>query len=478
MKTFTKEELRSFEKFLQSPFLKPARDTTELYNYIIKCYPDYDDLKLEKEKIYKKLFAGESFNEKKILNLIYDLTKAAEDFLAYSTIMKDEVDFLLNLSKGYLNKNLSDESHRVNKMIEKKLKPGFSPDKDYISKFRRLTFLKSSYYIENIDYENLLVAKRKYFEALAVQFIIDYSETVSAKIPAMETYGKNLESDFINSVIESFDLDKLLKMLEKSDYENKHFIILHYYLLKMNDDKSYKFYFQLRDTFYELLNLLDREEKCFIFSHLVNYCSQNYGSTKEDFRSEIFEVYKKMLENDCYSLSENEYMQELTYRNILLSAIALKEFDWVGNFSEKYSTALQPEYRDDLKNLSYAYIHFSKKEFEKALERVSKINHEFFLFKSDLKNLMLKIYYEMEYYEQAFSMIDSYKHFLSYTNEITKSYKVLFSDFLGYYMMLLKIKCGESKELPSFIKKQIQKNSEVVNRIWLLEKAEELSKVF
>ena len=54
IRTFTKEELKSFEKFLQSPFLRPARDTTGLYNYIIKYFPEYDPENLEKKKIYKK----------------------------------------------------------------------------------------------------------------------------------------------------------------------------------------------------------------------------------------------------------------------------------------------------------------------------------------------------------------------------------------------------------------------------------------
>jgi len=56
IRTFSKEELKSFEKFLQSPFLKPARDTSKLYQYIIKFYPDYEASKLEKEKVFKKLF--------------------------------------------------------------------------------------------------------------------------------------------------------------------------------------------------------------------------------------------------------------------------------------------------------------------------------------------------------------------------------------------------------------------------------------
>ena len=474
IKTFTKEELKSFEKFLQSPFLKPARDTSDLYYYIIKFFPDYETSKLEKEKIFAKIFKGESYNEKKILNLIFELTKAAEDFLAFNTIMNDEVEFLLNLSKGYIEKNLSDESNRVNRLIEKKLKPALSPGKDYISKFRRLNYLKSIFFMENHDYENYLMGVKKYFETSAVQFIIDYTEIVGSIGPAMNTYGINIKSKFIESVIQSFDLEKILEVLEKSEFENKHMILLHYYLLKTNLEPENKLHYEmLRDLFYELLPSFEREDKCTIFNQLTNYCTRK---NNKEFLAEGLKVYKAMLENDAYSVSENEYMQIPLYRNIIQFCISLEETEWFEFFIDNYSKFLHPEHRKDLRNYSFAYLYFIKKEFDKSLESVSEINQELFLFKPDLRNLMLKIYYEVNYIEPAFSLVDSYKHFLSNTNEVTNSFKEKYTKFLNFYFQLLKIKIKQSKEHPSYYKEMIEKEKELINKIWLLEKAEELIK--
>ena len=475
IRTFTKEELKSFEKFLQSPFLRPARDTTGLYNYIIKFYPDYDNSKLEKERVFEKIFKGESYNEKKLLNLIFDLTKAAEDFLALSTLMEDETEFLLNLSKGYSNKNLTDESNRVNKLIEKKLKPGFSTSKDYVSKFRRLSYLKSNYFTGINDFGNLIETKKSYFEASAVQFIIDYTHIIGTVIPAQDTYGKNIKGEFIETIMKSFDLDMIMKAMEKSDLKTKHLILLHYYLLKINLEKNNpEYYFLLRDVFYELLPDFDREEKCMIFNDLVNFCVQNYERDTGSFKKEIFDVYKKMLENKAYSLSENEYMQVMIYRNIVLSSITLRELKWLEHFIKSYTDCLQPEYREDLRNISYANLYYIQKEYEKALSWASKINNEFFLFKFDLKNMLLIIYYELDYFESAFSMVDSYKHYLSNSKEITPFYKVPLNNFLKLYFDLLKIKSRQGKETASFVKNKIKKESQLISKNWLLEKADQL----
>jgi len=478
IRTFSKDELKTFEKFIKSPFFRPARNISMLYDYIIKFYPDYDSIKLEKRVVFKKLFSAEGFNEKKISNLIYDLTKAAEDFLAHNTLKDDRIEYLLNLSKGYLVKNLPNESFSIDKIIEKKLQPGFSPGKDYISKLRRLTYLKSFYYTENNDFKNIIECKKNYFEASAVQFIVDYIEIVSSQKTAKNTYGKNLENYFIDSIVKSFNIEKLLKLLEKSDYTNKFLIALHYFRLKTNQEpENLSYYFLLRDLFYDNLSNFDREEKYFIFNHLVNYCVQKIGKNFEDFKKEGLEVYKKMLENNAFSFSKSEHMQAMTYRNIVQFCYTVRETKWLEYFIEKYSGFLNPEQREDLRHLSYAYLYFTKNEFEKALIMISKINHEFFIFKADLKNLTLKIYYELSYFEQAFSMVYSYKNFLKKNNELTKPFKEIYKNFLTYYFDLLKIKSQQSKEKPTFIKNKIEKEDKVLSKRWLLEKADQLIKV-
>ncbi|MDZ4711825.1 MAG: hypothetical protein SGI89_05815 [bacterium] len=477
IRTFSKEELKSFRKFLESPFLKPARNTISLFDYIAKYYPEYHEKDIKKEKVFGKLFKGEDYNEKKLFNLIFDLTKAAEDFLAHNTLKEDETEFLLNLSKGYLNKNLKDESFRVNKLIQKKLRPGFSPSLDYVSKLRRLTHLQGAYFIQKNDFGNLIGSKVNYFEVSAIQFIIDLSEIMSIKKPAMNTYGNNMESLMVDAITQSFDIKNLLSILERSNYDKKSLITLHYYILKIYEEPdNVSYYYKLRDTFYNSLEEYDREERCLVFSKLVNYCVPRSVGDMVEFKKEGLEVYKRMVSSNSYSFFEDDYMDVVNYRNIVQYCISLKDTVWLETFLEMYSDKIQPGIRDDLKNLSFASLYFIKCEYEKALVECSKINNEFFLFKTDFKTLMLKIYYELEYFEQAYSLIDSYKHFLANSKEIPDSFREIIGNFVKYYSDILKIKSHSSKESPEFIKQKIEKESKIVNKSWLIEKSNELLK--
>ncbi|MFZ1323296.1 MAG: hypothetical protein WAT71_17205 [Ignavibacteria bacterium] len=478
LSTFDEEELNSFKKFLLSPFNKSKRNIGSLLNYLISIRLEFNSEKSNKEFVFKKLFPGEKFNYKKLENLTLDLYNSAKSFLVHKTIEEDELECQIFLSKAFYNKKLSEHSMKTLAQVEKKLKPEFISDKDYFSKLRQITFLKSAYYTKYNEFDNLIESKRNYFEASATQFIIDSAEFLSIRKPVLDTHGKNIENYFIESVMKSFDIDKMIKLLEKDDNANIPIITLHYYRLKTIDEPDTEdHYFKLRDYFYENLDNLNRGEKCFIFNHLTSYCvNKLVGKDKSDFEKEGLDVYKKMLENNAYSMSESEYMQPLMYRNIYQFCNVTKDSKWFKIFIDEYSFTLDPEYRKDLSNMAYAYYFFMIKKFEKALEMISGIRGEFFLFKSDLKNLSLKIYYEVGYIEQAYSLVDAHRHFLANSKEISAFHKDAGNKFLKYYNTLLKIKCNQSKEDPGLIKSKLIKEEKIASKVWLIEKADELIK--
>ena len=475
LKTFDKAELRSFEKFLDSPFVKSRRNIKPLLLHLSNFHPRFESPELNKERIFRILFPGIIYSEKKIINLMGDLTKETENFLKYQSLDEDEITSMLLISKGYYRKKLFRHSYRIANNMENKLTPGFSPGKDYFSKLKQVLFLKSSYYTTVNEFGNMIDSKKNYFEASFAQFIIDLIQIHSSKDPALTTYGKKIENDFIKAVTESFNLDLFFSRMEKSSYAHKSLIDIHYYLFKtLVQPEEKKFYFLLRDLFYGNIKSFDREERYFLFNHLATYCSDEVSRKNIEFYQEALDVYKHMLKYNAYSHSESEYMQVVTYRNIIYYCNTVKDDKWFEYFIEKYSDVITPKHREDMKNFACANLQFLRKDFEKSLTSVSLITYEFFLFKPDLKNLMLKIYYELEYFEQAYSLIDTYKHYLSGTTEISDAYKAFYRNFVNRYLGLIKIKTRTSRESPAFLKSKIEKENKIVNKVWLLEKVDDL----
>ena len=84
MRTFTKEDLAKFEDFVKSPFHNKKSNVVKLFLEVKKFYPKFDDKKLLKEDLWKKVFPKKDYNYGIMKNLIHDLTKLAESYLSHS----------------------------------------------------------------------------------------------------------------------------------------------------------------------------------------------------------------------------------------------------------------------------------------------------------------------------------------------------------------------------------------------------------
>ena len=87
---------------------------------------------------------------------------------------------------------------------------------------------------------------------------------------------------------------------------------------------------------------------------------------------------------------------------------------------------------------------------------------------------MLLIYYELSLMEQAYSLIDTYKHFLAKNKNLSTLFKKNNLDFLNYYIKLIKFK-NESEVIDlDRMKKEISARGKLIHKGWLLRKIEEL----
>lgn len=477
LKAFSADELKTFGKFIESPFSQQGRKTTELYTYLAKLHPDFSSL--TRQLMFKELFKGEVYNERKLQNLIFSLTKSAEYFLAYSTLEENELEFSLILSKGFNNRKLYAESNSINKEIEKKLKPSFSPNKDYFSKLKQLSYLNYSYYAEKHEYTNMFKLMESLFEASALQFIFEYMQLVSnMKIASIE-YGGELKDNFVQNILQNVDLEKLLKPLENENYIKTPYIGLHYYRFKtIIDAENLTHYNLLKDLLFNNLSNpdLDREEKWFFFSHLVNYCVLKMAQKIDVFITEAMEIYKKMFEHNSFTSSDKKYIDVMNFRNIILISTAQKDAEWLNYFIKNHIDCVHPVHRDNFELFGSAHLFFITGDYQKSLEFIFRVNNDFSLFKADIKNLLLKVYYELDDYDKAFTCLDTFRHFLRTNKEITETHKTPYRNFLKFYSDLIKVKCGDKANGLEYIDSKIKKDAPVASKDWLLEKADEIRK--
>ena len=141
-----------------------------------------------------------------------------------------------------------------------------------------------------------------------------------------------------------------------------------------------------------------------------------------------------------------------------------------------YRNKLDPRHKDFAVNFAMAEILSARKNYNKALEYLSRINIEFSAEKFQVKALMLKIYYETGSYENAYSLIDSSRHFLRNDKQLPDSRKKSFLTFLSFGSQLINIKLNPDEKKSVTLKKSIHRSRFFSGRDWLMEKIEELRK--
>lgn len=477
LKSFSEEELKSFKKFLDSPYNKSRRNILPFFDIIIKYFPEFNSTGLERENIYKHIFPGEKYNEKKIQNFIFDLTKALESFLTHNAMESDEIDSLLYLCKGYYDKGLLMQAMRVLNSVEQKLEPGFSSSKDFFTRHKKVYKLKCAFYSETNDFQKLEELQNEIFEMSAIQFLMDYTWMMCEKETASSTYYKRETGRFADSIVKSFDIDKFINLIDKFNMKLSPLTALHFYILKtIEEPENPEHYFRLKKLFYKDISNYDREEKFNAFVHLINYCGEKISKFGEDYSEEMFGLYKNMLKNNAYSISDNEFLQIADFRNIMRLAEISSDHKFLDMFIENYSFILNPEQREDLIMMMKAVSSFMNGEFEISLTFLSKIRKEMFIFKSDIKILKLRLFYELNYNEQAHSLLDSFKHLNSKNETISDAVKKNNKNFINAYQELLNIKSGKATSLYA-VKKILPKLSRYQYSDWIKKKAGDFGKI-
>lgn len=195
LKTFRKVELNRFDKYIRSPYYNVHNPTLLLWEAIHKTYPDFDEKRLDKEKLFQKVFPGEKFNDAKLSVVRNNLLNLLFGFFSRTRIEQKEHllhrELLLELSQ----RKLDDFLPRLIKEGRSKLeeRPDLGYEKflmeDFVAEYNLLRSNRST----DVDFQAVmnqldnfyLAQKLKYIAAmksrqrlLDVQYEIPFGEEI------------------------------------------------------------------------------------------------------------------------------------------------------------------------------------------------------------------------------------------------------------------------------------------------------------
>jgi len=478
-KLVPKERTR-LKEFLSNSHYSHNKNLKTLYNLLIKFYPDFYISLKEKKEMFALIYGNKEYNDSTYRSLVHLLRTRIEDFLVLEQSLNNQKNRTLFLLKYYYNSNINGAFDKSIQHLEKTFNNNYSEfSSDDLLQRYQMEVLKYNFNKSNTKtlHNQNIVSKSLSINAsgitLTLHYFIEMVSDFAIKVTLMNSFEyKSLSNYNLENI---FNIE-LLKSMFKNDVEKKvfHLYLLLYKLFSKPNDEFY--YSRYKKSVEEHNKRMKSEDAAFHYSCLVSYCliKKNFGKNLK-YEVELWGLYQQILENKLYSNNKNKYLDISLYRAILFLGLKLKLFDHVNKFIDNYHTEVHPKEVKNIFHLSFAYYCYELNKLEEALNHAKYIRLSDFIFKYDVKNLLVKLYYELKYWDSLESVIHSYHEFLRNDKILNANNRLKLQNFLTFVENLIKVSESMDKLEYDYLKTRLTKAENVYAKEWLLERLLQIS---
>lgn len=173
----------------------------------------------------------------------------------------------------------------------------------------------------------------------------------------------------------------------------------------------------------------------------------------------------KMLLHD-----ENGALSKFTYNNVLMTFLALEEWDKAAAFLETYRAQLPAKEQDNIFRYNTAVYRFRRGDFDGALELLRNVNFPDPMYNLESRKMLLKIYYEQQAFDALDSLLENLLTWLRRHGEIGYQ-REMYRNLARFTGRLLRLP-AQDREGARRLAQKIRDTPLVAERAWLLEKVE------
>lgn len=455
----TKAEFKQLGLFLRSPYFNRLNNVTKLYQELKKFYPLFNSTELTKEKIFTKIFPEEKYNDVKIRALQSYLFSLTEKFIAIGRYEKNPAEMRLGINEEMKKKGAANFM-RKNVALAKQAVDSYPiHDAEYYQTLYRVTFEEN--FITNQFSNKREIQKEA--DLLTTHYLIMMLRTYATAYNRMSSLTLEVDSDLA---------DRIESMAQIKPYANIPAVEANLALYMVARYMDEKHFFRFLEITKEN-RVLKNDDLYDAYYFLVNFCVLKIQQGLKKFIKVKFGLYRDILEKDLWKAEG--HLSYVIFNNAVSSAFENNDTFYAKEIIDKYQNELEPAMKDDMTEFSYARFNFITKNYDEALNHLAKIkgNDDVF-FRFAIRDMYIKIYYEAGHYENIYSLIDSYKHFLNSNKLITPDVKARYGIYLNNLNELLKVKANPTKKAIKQMRENILTTGGFVNKDWIAEKLSEI----
>ena len=398
-----------------------------LGHYVLDNLLELNNGTISKIDMFKAISGDTSFNELRINNLLSDLQEVVMKFLVF--LKKGGEKYGSLLRQGF---ELADR--KAMRFVGKTLR-----------KMERLELSNSEH-----SYQALYQKEQK----LHLEDVLhlsnkphDYSPALQHQMDTLDEYYlvKKLRlacemqnrSRLIKEKYTIRFLNNLIPLIELTEQSNP-CISTYYLCLKMLSNRK-------EDEFEALIaelkissSFFPEEELRVLYGYLINFGIDKINSGNSLYYQKIFSIYETMIKSRLIFF--NDYISEWTFKNIVTTGIRIKKYDWTKDFIETYKSNLQQKDFDNAVAYNLASLYFAEEDYSASLQALLGVEFTDATYFIGAKIIQLKSYYVLMETEAFFSLIDSFKKYISRNKKLSANKILSNQNFLILAKRLYKLK--------------------------------------
>ncbi len=460
--TLSVYELNQLQKFVNSPYFNANQNIINFYEILYKYIKKGQELTDWKSTIYESIFK-EDYNDEKFRKLSTDLLKLVEEYLIYAAFEANKMNKTTYLLEALRNR-------KIEKLYRTSIK---NAQKLSERQYER----SSSFYFFNYQVEKLIFDITEF----------DFKRTVKTNI---EVISENLDifymaeklkfyidmlsrKQFATHQYNMLFMDEILSHIEKNDFSKYPNINVYYQILqtqlKPNDTIHF---FELKKLIRNHINTFTVTEGTQILGSAMNYCVGQINLNNPQFLQEFYDIMKEYLDEE-YFYTDGK-LNPFVFKNIIVTGLRLKEYDFVENFIFSYKDKLPEDFQENAISYNLAQLYFYKKDYPKVLQNLTNLEYNDISYNLGARSILVATYYEMDEYDPLQSAISSFNVYLSRAKgTIPDRRRKSYMQYLKYVKNISNHIPGDNKKKEKLIA-ELDKNTGVASINWLREKLAEL----
>ena len=452
-------ELNRLHRFILSPFFNRNDSIIHLFDWIKNDLKSKSITPISKTELWHLCFGDdEKFDDGRFRKLQSDLLKLIEDYYAQEAFEANPIHQAKYLMETINTKRLEPLQSSAIKTAKKLIE--------------QQPYIDSSLYYFQYEIERNI-------------YLLTQNQTERSAKSNIENIIKNLDRFYIAEKLRysSFILthqhfaavnykmlftDEIIDHVKNNDYNDVPSIIIYYQILLTHKEPANRHHYEkLKEYLKRFIHKFPETEDKEILDAALNYCIIRMNAGEEPYVREAFELYCQSLENGL--LLVQGQITPWSYKNVVTIGLRLKEIDWVEKFIHDFSTLLDIRYRENAITFNLAQLYFYKKDYQRVIEQLSKVEYEDFTYNLNSKTLLMASYYELDEFDALNSLLDTFRLYVQRNKKLTKGKGSHYQNTIALVRKLMKIKLGDTKQIEK-LTSEVESTQGVVSKNWILEK--------